>query len=127
MGDTLCHDLIGSIYDGAMDTAHWRRALDLMASLNGGGDGAMLIVGDPETAVLPDAGTLAVTFGLSPTEAKLLSLLLADMSLIEASERLQLSVESQRVRLKRIFAKTGTNRQSELIGLALRLPALRHE
>jgi DNA-binding CsgD family transcriptional regulator len=89
--------------------------------------GALLIIGDPEQSASPLPAILAASLGLSPAEARLLSLLLQDLTLAEAADRLGLSLESQRVRLKRIFAKTGTNRQSELIGLALRLPAVRPE
>ncbi len=59
-------------------------------------------------------------YRLSAREQSLAELLTGGLSLHEAGERLGLSRETARTYLKRIFAKTDTHRQSELVSLLLR-------
>jgi PAS domain-containing protein len=63
--DALITELIGAIYDGAMDSAGWERALALMVSLNGGGDGAIMEVRD---SMLDPAG-IYMTSNIDPAFA----------------------------------------------------------
>jgi DNA-binding CsgD family transcriptional regulator/PAS domain-containing protein len=62
--------------------------------------------------------TLAAAFGLTGAEARVLSALLEGLNLTETAERFQISVNTVRWHLKRLFEKTGTNRQADLIRLA---------
>jgi DNA-binding CsgD family transcriptional regulator len=62
--------------------------------------------------------TLATAFGLTGAEARVLSALLEGLSLADTAARFQISVNTVRWHLKRLFEKTNTNRQSELIRLA---------
>jgi len=66
---------------------------------------------------------VAATFGLTPREAALAARLATGDSLTEAGKSLGLSVETARNYSKRIFAKTGTHGQTDLVrGILSRLP-----
>ncbi|MBN9243225.1 MAG: helix-turn-helix transcriptional regulator [Mesorhizobium sp.] len=64
---------------------------------------------------------LGAAFGLTAAEQKLCDLLLLGNSLKEAADILGIAFETVRQRLKAIFHKTGTHKQSELIALLGRL------
>ena len=63
----------------------------------------------------PPAALMRQAYGLTPAEARLAEALLQGLSLREAAQQLRLSYETARTRLKQIFGKTGTHRQSELL------------
>ncbi len=69
----------------------------------------------------PDAGLLALAFGLTSAEAKLASILADGTSVESAAAELSISVETARKELKNVFAKTGMHRQGELVALLSRL------
>jgi len=82
----------------------------------------MVVVKNLRTATdLPDAAALPRTFGLSPAETRLCLVLAEGLSLAEAAERCGVTKETSRQRLKSIFQKTGTNRQSALVALLQRM------
>ena len=54
-------------------------------------------------------------YGLTQTEAKLVQLMSNGMTLDEAGQELEISVNTVRTHLKHVFHKTGLNRQTELI------------
>lgn len=54
-------------------------------------------------------------YGLTHTEAKLVQFMTNGMTLDEAAEELEISVNTARTHLKHVFHKTGINRQTELI------------
>ena len=54
-------------------------------------------------------------YGLTQTEAKLTQLMTNGMTLDDAAEKLQISINTARTHLKHIFHKTGSNRQTELL------------
>lgn len=84
---------------------------------------AAVFVTDPE-AQPPEAGELlAALYSLTPAESALATLLSADVPLADAADRLGITVGTARQRLKLIFEKTGTRRQSSLVRLLLRGPA----
>lgn len=62
---------------------------------------------------------VAAMHGLSRAEARLASLLAEGISLEEAAEALQVSIQTVRSQLKSVFAKTGVTRQAELVALLL--------
>jgi DNA-binding CsgD family transcriptional regulator len=64
---------------------------------------------------------LAGTFGLSPAEAKLASIMAGGVDLRTAAEELGVARDTARNQLKAIFAKTGAHRQSELVELLAKL------
>jgi DNA-binding CsgD family transcriptional regulator len=60
-------------------------------------------------------------FGLTVNESRLAAMLVDGPDLKDAAEMLGITYETARSYIKQIFAKTATNRQSELIKLAGRL------
>ena len=54
-------------------------------------------------------------FGLTPAEARLALHLVAGETLRSAAVKLSITYETARSRLKKIFSKTGTCRQTELV------------
>ncbi len=76
----------------------------------------------------PRAATPAVTLdavarslGLTPAEARLLGRLVAGDSVTEAAVTLGVAASTARTHLNRIFGKTGTSRQAELVALVAKL------
>jgi DNA-binding CsgD family transcriptional regulator/PAS domain-containing protein len=67
---------------------------------------------------------VAQLFGLTPSEAALATLLADGMTLTEAAVKLKVTEHTTRAVSKRIFAKTGVNRQADLVRLILRSVAL---
>lgn len=84
---------------------------------------ARALVSVVDTAVLPvpAARLLRDLFGLTPKETELAVLLGSGRSLNEAAELSRISLPHARQRLKVVFQKTETSRQSELVALLLRL------
>ena len=78
-----------------------------------------VFVGDPKRRTGDPIGVLNEVYGLTPGETRLTLLLLSDCSLEEAARLLGISRSTARSVLKRIFEKTGTNRQSGLVRLLL--------
>jgi DNA-binding CsgD family transcriptional regulator len=54
-------------------------------------------------------------YGLTRTEAKLVQLLVAGLTLDEAATDLNVSVNTAHTHLKLVFHKTGVNRQAQLV------------
>jgi DNA-binding CsgD family transcriptional regulator/PAS domain-containing protein len=84
---------------------------------------AAVVVSDGEQASEPSTDALRTYYGLTPAESELAMLLADGLSLEQAGERRGVSRNTARGQLKRIFAKTQTNRQAELVRLILCGPA----
>lgn len=84
---------------------------------------AIMFVSDPEAADHSDQELLRHLYGLSAAEATTAALLVTGKSIRDIANELHVSRETPRMHLKRIFEKTGTRRQPELIRLLLRNPA----
>ncbi len=69
----------------------------------------------------PPAGMLAKTFDLTPGEARLASIIARGVPPEIAAKELKISRETARNRLKSVFVKTDTHRQSELVALLQQL------
>ncbi len=69
----------------------------------------------------PPAALLAKTFSLTPSEAKLASIIARGAGPDTAAAELKISRETARNQLKSIFAKTATHRQGELVALLLQV------
>ncbi len=65
----------------------------------------------------PPPAILARAFNLTPSEAKLASIIARGTTPATAAKELKISKETVRNRLKSIFVKTDTHRQSELVAL----------
>jgi len=80
---------------------------------------AVLYISDLELTSRRDIHTLRERYGLTDAEAHLLSLLCSGLSLENVATRRNVSIHTVRSQLKQVFAKTGTSRQSELVGQIL--------
>ena len=85
--------------------------------------GAIVYATDPAPGATFEQ-LIAALFDLSPSEASLAALLTQGFSLTEAAEELGLTESTVRSYSKRIFAKVGVSRQTELVRLILRSVAI---
>lgn len=69
------------------------------------------------TVGVPSAEIVSKLFGLTPAEARLATALTSGLSLRDCAAVQGITVGTARVYLIRIFSKTGTNQQSELVSL----------
>ena len=65
-----------------------------------------------------DIANLVEQYGLTPAEARMLSSIVVGKGLASAARELGIARSTAQTHLDRIFQKTGTNRQAELVGLA---------
>ncbi len=84
--------------------------------------GALLLISDPARETQPRTSLMRLLYKLTPSEARVSDLLLEGLDVREVSERLGLTLDSTRFHLKRVLAKTGARKQSELIRMMLALP-----
>jgi DNA-binding CsgD family transcriptional regulator len=85
---------------------------------------AAVLVSDPEQRLDTTEKMLGRLYGFTPTEASLAVKLMDGRGLGEACRALSINRNTAKTHLRRIFAKTGTSRQGELISLLLSGPAL---
>jgi len=69
---------------------------------------------------LPSLEQLTVLFDLTPSESRLAQTLVQGRSLEEAANEINITLSSSRTYLERIFVKTKTNGQAELVSKILR-------
>ena len=77
----------------------------------------VVFVSDPDTRIDAPADMLARLHGLSLAEAKVALEVLEGGSLSDVAERLGITRNTANTHLKRVFEKTGTRRQSDLVRL----------
>ena len=82
---------------------------------------AVLIDGGEPPRIRFDAATVAQAFALTVRETAVACLLTEGATLADVARGLDMQVGTVRVHLRSIFAKTGTNRQAELVALLGRL------
>lgn len=80
---------------------------------------AMLVLRDPARRPVIPGAALGQLFGLTPAEALLASELARGASLDEAADQLGIRRNTARSQLQAVFAKTGVNRQGELVRVLL--------
>jgi DNA-binding CsgD family transcriptional regulator len=80
---------------------------------------AVVFVRDPDATPAPEAAAIRAILGLTPGEAELVRCLVSGLSLEHAAVVLGLQIDTVRKRIKRVFEKTGTHRQGELVSLVL--------
>lgn len=78
-----------------------------------------LFIGDPKRRAGDPIGVLRALYGMTRGETRLSMLLLGGCSVEEAADLLGISVGTARGVLKKVFDKTGTNRQAGLVRLLL--------
>lgn len=84
---------------------------------------AVIFVSDPERAPEVPESVLARLFDLTRAQASLAALLAQGLDLVEAADRLGVTISTARTHLRQVFGKTGTDRQAELVRLILRSTA----
>jgi DNA-binding CsgD family transcriptional regulator len=84
----------------------------------------LVFVSDPAQTPEPCSSVLRQLYGLSPTESRLTDLLQQGLEVREAALRLGTTLETARFHLKRVLAKAGSRRQTELMRLMLSLPVV---
>jgi DNA-binding CsgD family transcriptional regulator/PAS domain-containing protein len=82
--------------------------------------GAIVVISDPEQGCLPPAERLMQAYQLTAAETLVALNLLAGHEIATVADRLRITYETARTHLRRIFSKTGTRRQSELVRKLLR-------
>lgn len=80
---------------------------------------AVIVLRDPARRNQLDAVDIERLFKLTPAESRLARLLAGGLSTEEAAAQLGVSKHTVRSQLQSIFAKTGTNRQGELVRMLL--------
>lgn len=81
---------------------------------------AAVFITDPDAAAEPSIEQLRGLYGLTPAETALALRLTEGQSVSAAAAELGVSQNTVRTHLKRLFSKTGTKRQGELVSLLLR-------
>jgi DNA-binding CsgD family transcriptional regulator len=83
--------------------------------------GSVVLAHIAEPAAHPSIGPdeLRALFGLTPAEARVACSVLEVGGLTQAARRLEVSLNTVRMHLQRVFEKTGTRRQSQLVRLLL--------
>jgi DNA-binding CsgD family transcriptional regulator len=90
-----------------------RAALDIFS----GGDVLVAATVPTPTAMVPTANALTSLFDLTPAEARLAMELAAGQPLAQAAAHIGVSAGTAHNYLARIFRKTGTNQQAQLVAL----------
>jgi len=121
----------GDARDGglALSRPSMRRPLSAIATPIDGMDGdgraaVALFVTDPERQTRPPRALLQKLFQLTGSEAKIVQGLVEGKSLEEIAPEAGITIGSARTYLKQVFAKTGTNRQADLVRMVLTSPAM---
>ncbi|TNF36398.1 MAG: helix-turn-helix transcriptional regulator [Gammaproteobacteria bacterium] len=79
-----------------------------------------IFISDPETQRAAPVHILTQLFGFTPAEASLALLLANGLTLDEAATELDVSRNTVKSHLSAVFAKTGVNRQTQLVQLILK-------
>ena len=82
--------------------------------------GVLLQIFDPNTQTLPKAEKIQSIFQLSNAEAKLCEMLVEGLPLKMIAAKRDVSINTVREQMRKVFTKTGYNRQSELVAAILR-------
>jgi FixJ family two-component response regulator len=84
---------------------------------------AALFVSDPERRACAGDELLCRQYGLTPAEARVACLLMQGQSVSEIASELEISLNTARTHLKRVYSKTSTRGQGDLVSLLLNSPA----
>lgn len=80
-----------------------------------GSTAALVLINDPERSAAPPKTRLIQAYGLTSAEAGVAQLMLRGDDIAVVARRLCISIETARTHLRRVLAKTGTHRQSDLV------------
>jgi DNA-binding CsgD family transcriptional regulator len=87
------------------------------------GGRVVLLISDLADRPKVDRRVLKALFRFTDTEAEIAEILMRGLNLDQIADELEIMVNTVRAHLKKLFEKTGTTRQAELLGLLLRTPA----
>jgi DNA-binding CsgD family transcriptional regulator/PAS domain-containing protein len=85
------------------------------------GSQAIVLLRDPDQGIDPTEALLRQAFGLTPAEARLARGLAGGADLGRYADQAGLQMGTVRVQLKRVFSKTGVQRQADLVRLLARM------
>jgi DNA-binding CsgD family transcriptional regulator len=85
---------------------------------------AVIFIGDHRCSIRRAQQAIRRWYGLTPTEARLATTLAEGATLEQAAAAMGVTRNTIRTHLKRVFAKTGTNRQGALVRLLLTGPGI---
>jgi DNA-binding CsgD family transcriptional regulator/PAS domain-containing protein len=91
----------------------------LASLVNAPATAALVLITDPEDCPEPPVERIARLHGLTPAEARVAAALAGGRSLREYADGAGLSIHTVRTTLKRVFAKTETRSQADLVRLLL--------
>lgn len=74
-----------------------------------------VLISAPRRLTIESLSPIAALYALTPAELRLVAALLNGYSLKSAAVQLKITYETTRTQLKRIFSKTGTGREAELL------------
>lgn len=117
---------------GAMQVPrHGKQPLDVVVSPLRGDDllgyrkiAAVVTVNDVHRMPVTRTHLMRSLFRLSPVELRVADMLLAGKETREVAEHMNISFETVRFHVKRVLAKTGSKRQTELVRRMMSLPGL---
>src|SRR4029079_16210961 len=85
--------------------------------------GTLVVIVDPEREPLALASMLKGLYGLTPAEATVAIEVLRGGGLQSVADKMSVSISTVRIHLQRVFDKTATHRQAELVRLLLTIEA----
>lgn len=100
----------------------YRSGVDFVIGGRAGGS-AVIMIYDPERPLIERESVVKQVYHLNEQEAQIVCALASGESLEDIARNTDRSLEAVRSQLKRIFKKTGTSRQTELVALVLSGPA----
>jgi DNA-binding CsgD family transcriptional regulator/PAS domain-containing protein len=101
--------------------------LDVGSGQEFGKGSVLLLLFDPDNVPRTSTDWMARQFGLTPAEQRLTEEIVNGVPLADAADALGIRLTTARTRLKAIQTKTHCHRQSDLVRLALSMPALRRD
>ncbi|MEJ2122889.1 MAG: helix-turn-helix transcriptional regulator, partial [Alphaproteobacteria bacterium] len=97
-----------------------RASAEAGGPVHGRGSGHVLLLCDPDIELEIDQDQLRMLYELTPTEARLSARIVSGERIFEAAGNLGMSPHTARTHLKRVFEKTNTARQAELVRVLMR-------
>jgi len=110
-------DAEGAGFVASILPLEWESARNPLASLPGA---AALIIQNPADAATAPVEALAELYGLTGAESRVLEHISRGQAPQDAADELGVSLTTVKTHLQKIFAKTDTTRQAELIQLVAR-------
>lgn len=112
-----CSITIGRVSSTTKWDVHIRRVARQNVVFDEGGPELVVLLQGAVRGCVPSESRLIDMFGVSPAEAKLMAQLVDGLTLTAAAKTLGVSRNTARAQLSSVFAKTGVNRQSQLVKL----------